>query len=111
MLDHALTIRAATPGDDAVLTRLATLDSSPRLRGQTLLAERDEVAVAAVALTSGHVVADPFHRTSDAVHLLRLRRYQLLRQSRDVGPARLLLRRLAPSPRGPLLPRLRASGS
>lgn len=97
MLDHALTIRAATPHDADTLRRLAALDSRPQPRGVTLLAECDGVPVAAIALTSGLVVADPFHPTVDAVHLLRHRRYRLLRQGGDVGLARTLLRRLAPS--------------
>ena len=97
MLDHALTIRAATPHDADTLRRLAALDSRPQPRGDTLLAECDGVPVAAIALTSGLVVADPFHPTADAVHLLRHRRYRLLRPGGDAGLARTLLRRLAPS--------------
>jgi hypothetical protein len=92
-MSDALTIRAATPGDEAALRRLAALDSSAPLHGPSVLAERDDVAVAAVALTSGDVIADPFRRTADAVHMLRLRRYLLVRQSNDVGPGWLLLRR------------------
>jgi hypothetical protein len=95
---HRLTIRAATPLDVATMRRLARLDGRPRLRGDALLAERDGLAVAAVALTSGSVVADPLHATADAVRLLRARRYRLLRQGGDVGRVRSLLRRLAPQP-------------
>jgi hypothetical protein len=97
MIDHGLTIRAATPSDANALERLARLDSRPRLGGRALLAERDGVAIAAVALTSGSVVADPFHPAADAVRLLRFRRYQLLRQGGDSGPAWSLMRRLAPA--------------
>jgi hypothetical protein len=43
-------------------------------------------------------IADPFENTADAVRLLSLRRYQLLRQGGDVAPARSLLRQLVPSP-------------
>lgn len=96
MLDHALTVRAATPQDEATLGRLASLDSRPQPHGHTLLAERDGVPLAAIALTSGLVVADPFKHTAGAVHLLKHRRYRLLRQSGDVGLARNLLRRMAP---------------
>jgi hypothetical protein len=97
MKEQALTIRAATPSDADVMSRLAELDSRPRLGGRALLAERDGVAIAAVSLTSGSIVADPFQPVADAVRLLRYRRWQLLRQSGDAGPARSLLRRLAPA--------------
>src|SRR5437764_737049 len=97
MLHHALTIRATTPDDTGTLRRLAELDCGQQPRGVALLAERDGVPVAAIALTSGLVIADPFQRTVDAAHLLRQRRYRLLRQGGDVGSARTLLRRLAPA--------------
>jgi hypothetical protein len=78
--DRYLTIRAATPDDARTLRRLAELDSAPRLAGPALLAEIDGAAVAAVSLASGAVVADPFRHTADIVRMLRLRRYQLVRQ-------------------------------
>ena len=93
MSDHALTVRAATSRDAHALSRLAAPDG----RGHVLLAERGGVAIAALALTSGSVLSDRRHATGDAVRLLRLRRYQLLRQGGDVGPAHFLLRRLAPA--------------
>lgn len=63
-----------------------------------LLAEREGVPIAAIGLTTGAVVADPFTPTADAVSSLRERRYRLLRQGGDVGGRRGLLRRLAPQP-------------
>jgi hypothetical protein len=51
MLDHDLTIRAATPRDADALSRLAGLDARPRPAGRALLAERDGRAIAAVALS------------------------------------------------------------
>jgi len=74
MSDHALTIRAATPRDTDALLRLAWLDNRPRLAGRALLAERGGVAIAALALTSGSVLADPSYPTAAAVRALRLRR-------------------------------------
>jgi hypothetical protein len=91
---HALTIRVATPHDENDLLRLAALEGRSRPTGRTLLAERDGVAIAAVALSSGAVVSEP--TGAGAVRLLRRRRYQLLRQSGDVGPVASLLRRLVP---------------
>ena len=95
MLDHALIIRAATARDAGALGRLAALTGHASPHGRTLLAERDGVAVAALPLTSGLVLADPLTSTADAVCLLRRRRYRLLRQGGDVGMARTLIRRLA----------------
>ena len=97
MFDHHLTIRAARQYELDVLSRLAGRDGRHRHRGQALLAERDGIAIAAIALTSGSVLTDRRHATGDAVRLLRLRRYQILRQGGDVGPAWSLLRRLAPA--------------
>ncbi len=98
MLDHHLTIRAATPHDDGALQRLARSERRPRIGGRALLAERDGRVIAAVALTSGRVATDASSATANAVRRLRYRRYQLLRQSGDVGPAWSLLRRLTPEP-------------
>jgi hypothetical protein len=94
---HALTIRVATRRDETELLRLAQLKGRSRPTGRTLLAERDGIAIAAVALSSGAVVADPCDPAGDTgVRLLRRRRYQLLRQGGDVGPVASLLRRLVP---------------
>jgi hypothetical protein len=80
MTAFELTIRAASPDDSRVLQKLAELDSAPRLTGRALLAEADGVAIAAISLETGAVVADPFTPTATAVRVLRLRRYQLTRQ-------------------------------
>ena len=98
MTDRPITLRLAAPNDAVALRRLAQLDSAPTLRGHVLLAETDGVPVAAISLRTGMVTADPFRHTAPAVHLLRRRRYQLLRQGGDAGPARQLLRRLVPDP-------------
>jgi hypothetical protein len=98
MTDEALTIRLARPDDAHALRRLAELDSARPLRGRVLLAERDGAPLAALSLESGAATADPFQHSADAVRLLSLRRYQLLRQGGDMAPARSLLRRLVPNP-------------
>jgi hypothetical protein len=97
MNDQHLTIRVATPDDTPTLLRLAALDSAGPLTGRVLLAELDAVPVAAVSLEAGAMIADPFQHTEDAVRMLSLRRYQLMRQGADVAPARSLLRRLVPT--------------
>jgi hypothetical protein len=94
VIDHHLSIRAATPHDRDALSRLGQGESRT---GHTLLAERHGIAIAAIALTSGRIAAAGGAGTAEAVRRLHLRRYQLLRQGGDVGPAWSLLRRLAPS--------------
>lgn len=81
----SLSIRLSNPSDARALTRLAALEDAAGLSGRALIAERDGVALAAVALTSGRVVAAPSPRAAAAVHLLRLRRYRLLRQGGGVA--------------------------
>ncbi len=98
MGSDAMTIRAATSADTATLTRLAASSRRPRPRGPVLLAEHDGELLAAVALSTGAVLTEPGKPVADAVHRLRRRRYQLLRQNGDVGTARSLLRRLAAMP-------------
>jgi hypothetical protein len=92
----SLFIRAATPGDTRTLAHLAGLDSRASLRGHALVAEFEGLPVAAVGLTSGTVIADPFVPNVEAVRALRERRYRMLRQGGDVGTASALLRRVAP---------------
>ncbi len=65
-----LTIRPAHLGDEAVLDRLAQLDSARLTAGPHVIAERDGVAVAAISETDGSVVADPFQPTADVVAVL-----------------------------------------
>jgi hypothetical protein len=92
MHEPDLTVRMAMPEEARLVERLAQLDSAPRLTGRVLLAEADGVAVAAISLETGAVVADPFQATAYAVAVLRLRRHQLTRQGgrRPIGS---LLRR------------------
>jgi hypothetical protein len=65
-------IRAARGSDGPVLARLATLDSKRPLTGDVLIAERDGELVAALSLSSGVHVADPFRPTAELVALLRM---------------------------------------
>ena len=68
-----IVIRRAGAADVRVLARLAALDSAVIPSADSLIAERDGVAVAALDLTDGRVVADPFERSVDLVELHRLR--------------------------------------
>jgi hypothetical protein len=77
--DTILALRIAGPADAAALRRLAALDDAPPLDAPVLLALLDGVAVAAISLLDGRVVADPFRPTADIVRLLVLRARQLTR--------------------------------
>jgi hypothetical protein len=65
------------PSDRAALEYLADLDSSEPLSGEVLGAELDGVLVAAISLSTGDVIADPFIRTDHIRSLLELRAAQL----------------------------------
>jgi hypothetical protein len=76
--DRELVIRYVPEGAEPhVLERLARMDSARPPTGPVLLAELSGVAVAARALRSGAVVADPFTPTADAVALLDMRARQI----------------------------------
>ncbi|HWF33736.1 MAG TPA: hypothetical protein VG295_00140 [Solirubrobacteraceae bacterium] len=79
-LTASITIRPAYADDELALAHLAALDSAeapppaPRV-----LAEVDGELRAALSLTDGSTIADPFFATRDVVALLR---------AHAVGPAR-----------------------
>jgi hypothetical protein len=87
-----LSIRMTTATDAGALERLA---DGARPSGRALIAERDGVPVAAVALTSGRVVADRARPVAGAIAQLRLRRYQLMSQGARVAHPSSLRRRAA----------------
>jgi hypothetical protein len=68
MSSPALTIRSATPEDERALANLAR---RARPRGPALIAEMDGIAVAALSLTTGAVMADPLVPTADLVSQMR----------------------------------------
>jgi hypothetical protein len=72
-----VTLRFGTPADAKRLARLASLDSSKPLAQPSLLAEVDGQFLAALGLTDGTVIADPFHHTADLIDLLRARAHHL----------------------------------
>jgi hypothetical protein len=96
----SLSIRTADWDDFSALWSLATLDSTLVPAGPLLVAERDGAIVAALSLTSGESIADPFQRTADAVELLHLRATQLPR--RTERPRGRLLGRLRGRPAAPV---------
>jgi hypothetical protein len=70
-------LRRARRDDAAVIQRLAVLDEARPLEGAVLLAIVNGLAVAALSLDDGRVVADPFVATTEARSLLLLRATQL----------------------------------
>lgn len=71
-MTNAITIRSSTTADAEAVARLAQLDSKPAPLGPALLAHAGGELRAAVRITDGRAVADPFHPTADLVALLRL---------------------------------------
>jgi hypothetical protein len=71
--EREIRIRPLGASDEEDLRVLAERDTARRPRGHVLGAERDGRLMAAISLTSGEVVADPFHPTADLVTLLRTR--------------------------------------
>ena len=72
--DATVTIRVATRNTDSAVARLAQLDSvDVPPREPLLIAEVDGQPRAALSLTDGTVVADPFHPTAGLVALLKMR--------------------------------------
>ena len=74
-----MTIRYAGAIDARAVSQLAELDGAHLPDREVLVAEIGGSIVAALALSSGAVAADPFRRTTCAVDLLRLRARQLER--------------------------------
>ena len=66
-------IRRSTDRDSAALARLAQLDSTSPPEGDYLLAEEGGELRAAMPVSGGRPLADPFHRTDDLLVMLDLR--------------------------------------
>jgi hypothetical protein len=81
MTDHLteITIRRLDETDAAALARLAELDSAPVPQDHMLAAEAEGRLLAAMSLTDGSIISDPFSRTLEARALLELRAAQLRR--------------------------------
>ena len=96
-----LSIRLLSEADNAALDRVAGRDSSTRPLGEVLGAEFDGELIAAISITTGEIVADPFVRTDAARSLLVLRAAQLreTRAHNGHGRRRHGLRGLSARPR------------
>ena len=96
-----VTIRRLDETDAAALDRVAGRDSSTRPAGEVLGAELEGELIAAISITTGEIVADPFVRTDAARSLLVLRAAQLreTRAQNGHGRRRHGLRGLSARPR------------
>ena len=83
-----VTLRFGFPDDADALGRLAVLDSSRPPAAPVLLAEVAGELRAALSLSDGAVVADPFHPTAGLIKLLQARASQLT----SSGPRRVRVR-------------------
>ena len=75
--ERVVALRLAHSEDARDVRRLAELDEAPAPLGPVMLALVDGEAVAALSLSEGRVVANPFVPTENAVSLLRVRAMQL----------------------------------
>lgn len=66
-------IRAAREADLAAVAQVTGRDTHEPLAWPVLVAEVGSHVRAAISLTDGEVVADPFHRTDELVAMLRIR--------------------------------------
>jgi hypothetical protein len=73
----SVAVRLARPEDEASIHRVASLDGKKAPQGRVLVAEADREVIAALAIDSGAVVADPFRWTSDVIALMEMRAEQL----------------------------------
>jgi len=73
----SVAIRLAGPEDESSIHRIASLDGKKAPQGRVLVAEADSEIIAALGITGGHAVADPFRWTSDVVALMEMRAEQL----------------------------------
>ena len=83
-----LVIRVARSDDKAAIHRLAQLDGRRLDGSQLLVAELDGEVLAALPLSGGEPVADPFEPTAQLVDMLKVRAGQL----RDGAPPKRRLR-------------------
>jgi hypothetical protein len=72
-----VTIRLGDTSDREAIARLGELDEQDPGYGPHLVADEDGEIVAALSLTDGVTVGDPFRRTAQCIELLRFRAAQL----------------------------------
>jgi len=111
--EAAVCIRLASAGDAAAMKRLGELEGRSLPAGDALLAVIDGRALAAINLSDGEILADPFHHTAGIVDQLIDARAHMLGLSSGRG-LRARLRRTGGSrrvPRAAGAPSVPGSGS
>src|SRR6476659_9184863 len=86
--NEAVTIRRARPADATALLHLAALDEAEPLAGEVLVAEVDGELWAALDLTDGRRISDPFRAAAEARAMLELRAAMLGRSAVAITPRR-----------------------
>ena len=81
-------IRAATPDDQAAITRLAQLEGRPEPQSALLLAEIHGEVLAALPLDGAPAIADPFRPTLELIEMLKQRAAQLRGEQAGGGRVR-----------------------
>lgn len=94
---NPVTLRLATSADSAELLRLAELDTRDLPPGPHLVAAREGRLDAAISLSSGAIVANPFERTAELCELLR-HAASMRQRRRATRPLRRIRTRPAPAP-------------
>lgn len=89
-------IRQATAEDQRSLQRLAELDGRRPLSGPTLIGEIRGIPAAALSLSDGRTIADPFQPTAVLSQVLRMRASALRAHSRTPSLADRLRAAMAP---------------
>jgi hypothetical protein len=86
-INTEMTIRRMDVGDRdrEAIAELAALDSSEALEGPVLGLEVEGNLLAAISLTTGQMISDPFSRTAELRTLLELRARQLQRRGSKLG--------------------------
>jgi len=70
---NSYVIRLATEADADALSRLAALDDSAPLEGDVLIGELHGDPVAALSVSDGRSIADPFRPTAHLLATMRVR--------------------------------------
>jgi len=83
-------LRLCKPADDPAIERLAALSEVPEPHGRLVVALLDGKLVAALSLSNGDIIRDPFVKTAPLVALLKVRAEQL----REPAPRQALVPRL-----------------
>jgi hypothetical protein len=87
-ISEPVTIREAASADLPALRRVAERDSARMIERPAVVALSDGEVRAALSLSDGSVIADPFHRTAEIVELLRAHARAVNRSARRPAPLR-----------------------